>query len=514
MSNFEHSILITAEKPGQAPTPLLIGRAVDELITQVAAEDPQIVERTLLVWADDLAAARAHDFGQRLDGGNRVTARQSVDLEVTESFRALRAAGRGWRGPLWVCVGPEPGPWVSTVDWCLTIERARVGSGTDWRLCLRPCSAERTRPPVELGITGCIARSAVGQDLDEHRRRFRGGGGQGVTGGSGRGRSSWYGADGAASECIEVLWSDVVTSALQEAEIDPTVGVVVLGAAQYSMGSNEPKANEHFGAPRQVRVCVEGSTVDLPLHVLSHACASVLYAVELAQTILADPSVNAVVVAAVSSPSEAAEASMRAVRALSDHVARPFSPDRDGITLGAGAGAIVLQRRRESTVPVLASLVGVATRVSAPTAASQGTEDVADVLHRAHLPLDAEVPDVVVAHATGTSVGDPVELAALVDCFRDAPRPVAVVSHKGATGHLLHASGILGLCHGISVMGSSQIAGTWHLLNGVEQGSIRAIAGGTEGRPAAAHLLKRPVSWVAVNALGFGGNTATVVLSA
>lgn len=105
------------------PSSQVIATTIGGLVEQLLEVWPEANTESLLVWADDLAQARAHDFGRRLDNGKRVTARQSVDLEVTESFRALQAEGRGWQGPLWVCTGAEPGSWLSTVSWYLTIKR-------------------------------------------------------------------------------------------------------------------------------------------------------------------------------------------------------------------------------------------------------------------------------------------------------------------------------------------------------------------------------------------------------
>ena len=85
-------------------------------------------------------------------------------------------------------------------------------------------------------------------------------------------------------------------------------------------------------------------------------------------------------------------------------------------------------------------------------------------------------------------------------------RDVLVVSHKGLVGHLLHCSALLGIVHGLSVLGAESISGTWGLSTGfVLRGGRRVLGEGEFG-------LRGGGKAAVVNALGFGGNVSSVVL--
>lgn len=508
-TEFEYRCIVDGGAADAPPT-RAVTDVVERLLSAARSDAGSEFGGTLLVWADDLVSARVSAFGRRLDEGARVTARQSVDLEVTESFRALRSSGRGWPGPLWVCAGSRPGVWAAVTDWCMEITRVSAEGGNRWEAILRR-EATSTSPASDVVVTSCVLESRLGKDFTAHAECFRTGPESGLTSES-VGDTAWIGAD-AVSAGGQDAWTKIVAQALQEAGVARAGGVVVLGAAQYAAGPGDPEANVGFGAPRQIHLGEDGDRVAVDVHVLSHACASVLYATELARWILADPAVEAVVVVGVSVPSRAAEDSMRAVRALSPTTARPFSPDREGITLGAGGGGVVLQRRETATVPPLASLSGVATRVAAPTSSSQSVDDVLDTLSRCCPGAAGAAVDVVIAHATGTPVGDPVELATLETFFQAGDEPLAVVSHKGVTGHLLHASGILGIGHAVALLGQEDVAGTWLLAEAQGVGRIQVLPGGASDATVRHHRRARPIASVVVNALGFGGNTASIQLS-
>jgi 3-oxoacyl-[acyl-carrier-protein] synthase II len=285
--------------------------------------------------------------------------------------------------------------------------------------------------------------------------------------------------------------------------------LVVLGAAQYSATPDDASANAGFAVPRDLTLLdpATGRPTRIPVLALSHACASVFYALDLARMVLRDPGVDLVIVASASVPNVAATESMAAVRALTSSQARPFADDRDGIILGSGGGAVCVQRARgadgDRRPGVLGRITAISTRVAGRSAASQSSAEVVAVLNQLHV-----TPDVVIAHATGTPTGDLVEIEA-IDSWVGAQglrAPVPVVSHKGASGHLLHASGLLGVAHALSLLGQSDVAGTAGLLQDIERDSSTVLA---EGR----HSAPTRMDVVVVSALGFGGNTAALAIT-
>ncbi len=147
-----------------------------------------------------------------------------------------------------------------------------------------------------------------------------------------------------------------------------------------------------------------------------------------------------------------------------DGQARPFSRERSGLLLGDGVVAIVLEsaavaRRRD--VPVLARLTGWSRtgdgyHVCRPAPDGNGlARAIATALKRAKLrPVDVGY---VNANATGSTLADSAETAALHQVFGESIDGLAVSSTKGAHGHALEASALLELIVTIEALRASKL---------------------------------------------------------
>jgi len=139
-----------------------------------------------------------------------------------------------------------------------------------------------------------------------------------------------------------------------------------------------------------------------------------------------------------------------ALQALDPERCRPFDRERRGLTLGEGAGALVLEdaaHARARGVRIVARLLGWGTATDAhhPTAPHpEGRGAVValrDALAMARLaPRDV---DYVNAHGTGTPQNDAVEAAVLRAIFGDELARIPVSSTKSQIGHTLGAAGAL-----------------------------------------------------------------------
>ncbi|MFJ9613813.1 hypothetical protein [Streptomyces noursei] len=100
--------------------------------------------------------------------------------------------------------------------------------------------------------------------------------------------------------------------------------------------------------------------------------------------------------------------------------------------------------------------------------------------------------------------GDAVELSAIEAVAAQASlRDVPVSSHKGAIGHLLHISGAVGPAGASQALRTGIIPPTAGLVTPEVTHRVR-LPLVSEHAP--------PVTVVAVNSFGFGGNNASVVL--
>ena len=239
---------------------------------------------------------------------------------------------------------------------------------------------------------------------------------------------------------------------------------------------------------------------------LSHACASVAFAMLLGRDWLAAGLADAVVVVGATVLNPCEYAGMAVVKALSPRAVRPFDLDRDGTGLGEGAGALLLERgatARARGVRPAARLAGGDCRIAPAAGAAADQDTITACLSAA---LGSTTVDYVHAHATGTPQGDRVELAALDTIGRERGwSGVPVSSHKGAVGHLMQSAGFPAL---VAVLGA------------MRHGTAPGTAGMVRPMPAPASLMHLPTSRrhrvrsALVNCFGFGGNTAALVLTA
>ncbi|MFZ5797822.1 MAG: beta-ketoacyl synthase N-terminal-like domain-containing protein [Desulfobulbaceae bacterium] len=132
------------------------------------------------------------------------------------------------------------------------------------------------------------------------------------------------------------------------------------------------------------------------------------------------------------------------LQALDPEPCRPFAADRQGLSLGEGAGLLVLTSAAFAaahSLPVLARVAGWgaasdATHITAPSREARGLREV--------LRLATGNGTVAVgginAHGTGTRYNDAMEMTAFLGQW---PKPPPIHSVKGALGHCLGAAGVI-----------------------------------------------------------------------
>ena len=291
-----------------------------------------------------------------------------------------------------------------------------------------------------------------------------------------------------------------VAEALGPSGADGT-GAVVLGAqARARPGTTHP-----LRAPEIVAV---GRTGLEPV-VVSHACASGLFAIELGRRLVASGVHDRVLVGAATSLNAPATESLRVVRALGGHPSRPFDVRRDGIRLGEGAGAVLLESSASAAArgaAVLARVAGSAARIGGTSSAASDAPTILGVMTDALRAAGATEVGHVHAHATGTVQGDGAELEALSLLARATDSAVTATSHKGALGHLLHASAFPGLVAALRSLATGIVPGSPGLARPEPAVGVFLPTAGTTTTPAGG------VPSVLVNAFGFGGNNASVLL--
>jgi 3-oxoacyl-(acyl-carrier-protein) synthase len=129
---------------------------------------------------------------------------------------------------------------------------------------------------------------------------------------------------------------------------------------------------------------------------------------------------------------------------------RPFDRRRSGLVLGEGAAALVLEREsvaRRRGARIHAELCGYGNAGDASHYARPDPEGQQRAMEGALQDGGLTAADIgyINAHATGTSVGDAAEAAAIRNTFAGVRRAPAVSSTKAVHGHTLGAAGALEL---------------------------------------------------------------------
>jgi acyl transferase domain-containing protein len=152
---------------------------------------------------------------------------------------------------------------------------------------------------------------------------------------------------------------------------------------------------------------------------------------------------------------------------------RPFDRQAAGTVFGTGAGAVLLKRLGDALADgddIRAVIRGSATTNDGSAKAgftAPGVAGQAAAVREAMLVAGVTAPEVsyLEAHATGTALGDPIEVAALGNAYRSLhanrrTEPVLMSSVKGNIGHLGHASGVASLIKLVLCLEHEQRAAT------------------------------------------------------
>jgi 3-oxoacyl-[acyl-carrier-protein] synthase-1 len=192
-------------------------------------------------------------------------------------------------------------------------------------------------------------------------------------------------------------------------------------------------------------------------------------------------------------------AGFQSFHSLSGQACRPFDKERDGLTLGEGAGAIVLTNDQSVCPRPLIEFVSGATsndanHISGPSRTGEG------LLIAIEQTLNGfKDVDLISAHGTATPYNDDMESKAI---HRAGLSHVPVNSLKGYIGHTLGAAGVIETIAHIGCMVHNRSIGT---VGYGEFGVAEPITIEAQG-------MAKPVNSVLKLASGFGGCNAALLM--
>lgn len=190
------------------------------------------------------------------------------------------------------------------------------------------------------------------------------------------------------------------------------------------------------------------NTAHFPL-VISNACISGLVAINTARRLLASGKYEHAVVCGADILSDFVVSGFLSFKSLSAEPCKPFDAKRDGLSLGEGAGTIVLSIEQPAKPEVIEVASGAssndANHISGPSRTGEG---LFLAIHKTLASKNLQ-PQYISAHGTATPYNDDMESRALK---RNNLENVPANSFKGFTGHTLGAAGTIETIFGIHAM--------------------------------------------------------------
>ena len=240
---------------------------------------------------------------------------------------------------------------------------------------------------------------------------------------------------------------------------------------------------------------------------VSAACAGGGHAIGLAKMLLDSKQTEMVIViGAQECGSQYCIEAFDALGVFSPDKVQPFGKGRNGLAPSGGAACIILEpsdslRLKEEKVHSFASLsgYGFSSNGKAITTPDTYQEEVSMLKAIENAGLDEGMIDVVLAHATGTPMGDEAEAKAIENLFPLCPN---VVATKGLTGHECWMAGV-----------SQAVQAVMMLTYGSLFGAVTT----EENDFPHLNLVMRPKPYaphhILCNAFGFGGTNSSFIIS-
>jgi len=184
---------------------------------------------------------------------------------------------------------------------------------------------------------------------------------------------------------------------------------------------------------------------------------------------------------------------------------RPFDRKRDGLVVGEGGGAVLLEEyeaAKKRGAPILAEVIGFSCNNNGGDLILPNLDGITATLRLAlaDAGISADEVDSISAHATATKMGDIIESQAIEAVYGDKPY---VTGLKSYTGHTMGTCGVIELIMNLYMMEAGFIAPTLNLEE------VDPRCGNLRHTP---EVLEMKIGIAAVQNFAFGGvNTCLLV---
>jgi acyl transferase domain-containing protein/3-hydroxymyristoyl/3-hydroxydecanoyl-(acyl carrier protein) dehydratase len=287
-------------------------------------------------------------------------------------------------------------------------------------------------------------------------------------------------------------------------------------ASQLWQHQETPPAHSVLNSALPSRLIAESLRSTGPCFSLDAACASSLYAIDIACRKLNARQIDCALIAGVNAADNLIlHIGFEALNALSPTGrSRPFVKGADGLIPSEGAAALVLKRLTdvepgEKVYGVIRGS-GLSNDGRRKGLLAPATEGQVDAMRRGLecSGIDPHTIQYVECHATGTAVGDSVEVSSVRSVYKDVEH-LSLGSLKANTGHLITVAGLASVLKLTGAMAEERIPPTpldGQLLDPLQDSGLDVPTSPsnweTSGAPRRA----------AISNFGFGGNNAHLIL--
>ena len=313
----------------------------------------------------------------------------------------------------------------------------------------------------------------------------------------------------ASKDHYEKIYKDIFTAKME----DLLEGKVELFSEKDSFA---PIETINDSAP--VSVASEAFGLKGPCYSIDAACASSIYVLKLASYFLLSGKVDMMIAGGVSEVEKFGASSLFSILDVlpPNCDSKPFDKDTKGLTLATGGGAFALKRYEDAVrdgdeIHAVIEGIGLSNDgggkyILAPAVSGQVAS-----YEKAYEGLSKDV-DYIECHATGTSVGDIIELDSIAKFFKENKVKPLIGAVKPNMGHILTASGMSAMIKVIMAMKNNTIPATIGVENPTKS---------TDGSYDKEQMVLENTVWpknsrekrAGISAFGFGGSNAHVVLS-
>lgn len=282
-----------------------------------------------------------------------------------------------------------------------------------------------------------------------------------------------------------------------------TTGGILTTESALQAGATSPEAYRFHGLHTVAEHLATSLGIRGPAITVSTACSSAAVALSLASALLRSGQARRVLAGGADCLCRLTFHGFRELQLLAPHGSAPLDAQRAGMTVGEGAGFLLLESAPKQRA-VVAEILGTGMSCDAYHATSPQPEGTGAALamRRAlqDAGLDASAIDYLNLHGTGTADNDAAEARAIRQVF--GSRLPALSSTKGLTGHALAAAGAIEAVISIIAITDGLLPANTGLQTVDEKLELHPVSEPTRAQ----------VGSVLSNSFGFGGNNACLVL--